>query len=97
MMTKKWVAASEGRPWFSQRPECSIWSVELHFDVSPLSLISQPSIHRIHIMSAKALTRAFPKALKEVRLHLCQTGQASEGARYVAVPFLNQSRSWHDG
>ncbi|KAI3493272.1 hypothetical protein L1887_42113 [Cichorium endivia] len=32
-------------------------------------------------MSANALTRAFPKALKEVRLHLCQTGQASAGAR----------------
>lgn len=32
-------------------------------------------------MSANALTRAFPKALKEVRLHLSQTGQASAGAR----------------
>ncbi|EST07539.1 Ribosomal protein/NADH dehydrogenase domain protein [Kalmanozyma brasiliensis GHG001] len=32
-------------------------------------------------MSAKQLTKALPKALKEVRLHLCQTGQASAGAR----------------
>ncbi|CAO1615710.1 unnamed protein product [Sympodiomycopsis kandeliae] len=28
-----------------------------------------------------ALARAFPKALKEVRLHLCQTGQGSAGTR----------------
>ncbi|PWN89582.1 NADH dehydrogenase, alpha subcomplex, subunit 2 [Acaromyces ingoldii] len=32
-------------------------------------------------MASKALSRAFPSALKEVRLHLCQTGAASAGAR----------------
>ena len=34
-------------------------------------------------MASKALTRAFPASLKEVRLHLCQSGSASEGARFV--------------
>ncbi|PWN25433.1 NADH dehydrogenase, alpha subcomplex, subunit 2 [Jaminaea rosea] len=33
-------------------------------------------------MSSSALARAaFPKTLKELRLHLCQTGQGSAGAR----------------
>ncbi|EPQ26484.1 uncharacterized protein PFL1_05806 [Pseudozyma flocculosa PF-1] len=32
-------------------------------------------------MASNALTRALPKALKEVRLHICQTGQGSAGAR----------------
>ncbi|PWN53309.1 putative nadh-ubiquinone oxidoreductase 10.5 kda subunit [Violaceomyces palustris] len=32
-------------------------------------------------MASTSLTRALPKALKEVRLHLCQAGQASSGAR----------------
>ncbi|PWN22799.1 NADH dehydrogenase, alpha subcomplex, subunit 2 [Microstroma glucosiphilum] len=32
-------------------------------------------------MASKALAKAFPKSLKEVRLHLCQTGQASAGTR----------------
>lgn len=32
-------------------------------------------------MASKALTRAFPAALKEVRFHMCQTGSASAGAR----------------
>lgn len=41
---------------------------------------SSPSIQKLQ-MASKALTKALPKSLKEVRLHLCQTGQASAGAR----------------
>ncbi|CAO1612565.1 unnamed protein product [Jaminaea pallidilutea] len=32
-------------------------------------------------MASNALAKAFPRALKEVRMHLCQTGQASAGTR----------------
>ncbi|PWN38283.1 NADH dehydrogenase, alpha subcomplex, subunit 2 [Meira miltonrushii] len=32
-------------------------------------------------MASTALSRAFPAALKEVRFHMCQSGQASAGAR----------------
>lgn len=37
----------------------------------------------ITMSASTALARAFPKTLKEIRLHLCQTGQASAGTRYV--------------
>jgi hypothetical protein len=37
-------------------------------------------------MATAALTKAFPATLKEIRFHLCQSGPASAGARWV-LPF----------
>lgn len=56
---------------------------------APLGSPTNQPPHQHHLnssssssMSSSALARAaFPKTLKELRLHLCQTGQGSAGAR----------------
>lgn len=49
----------------------------------PSSAAASTSPPRPATMSTTALSRALPTALKEVRLHLCQSSQASAGTRWV--------------
>ena len=40
-----------------------------------------------------SLTRAIPTTVKELRLHLCQKSQSSQGLRYVPPPPRNDLRA----
>jgi hypothetical protein len=41
------------------------------------------SLPACHISAAMSFPKQIPRAVKELRLHLCQTGQTSQGVRWV--------------